>query len=478
MNFWDALTSWAECLPHKSAVVSLTGELTYAQLAGRAQHLARTLRELPEQRVGILANDPITMAVGFHGAALAGKTLVILDPSWPEALLHTMVSTLKCAHIMTDFSAADLQKIPATVFTISENADNAPWVAQEHPEDRELLIICTSGTTSRPKAIIRTARSWQCSVEVGAPILKATEASITLSPGPISHGLGLYSLVESIHTGGTFVGSGRWSTQGAKNLLGRLRCNRVVTVPTILDRLFSDMELQQLASIRWVISGGESLSPRIVAQLQKLPSYESCVEYFGSSEHSLIAYSHRDTNEQLSDGFSGQLFPTVSVHLHAVDPVTGIGTAYVDSPFNAIGYDPHTAPSIARCNASTSTLDQARQFSDQQIAFIRREDGMLNLHGNNIHPAEIIAVFSTLNMTEVKIHLDTESDKPRLIAYVRSPVIDGELLRENLFEQLPVFKVPHEVVSLNSWPQGFSGKASITALSDDAPEILKRIQIR
>jgi len=478
MDFWHALAGWADRWPDKPAVISPRGELTYAQLAGRAQHLAGTLHQLAQQRVGILTSDPTTMAVAFHGAALAGKTLIVLDPAWPAALLHSMIRTLNCSHVMANDVLELAPRIPATTLRIPDTSDAGPWVAHQHPDGRELLIICTSGTTSRPKAIIRSAASWQDSVAAGACVLEATEEAITLSPGPISHGLGLYSLVESIHTGGTFAGTGRWSAQDTRSLLGRVRCNRIVSVPTILDRLLAQVEAELLSTIRWVVSGGESLSAPLVARLYGLPALDSCVEYFGSSEHSLIAYSYREPDEQNGGSFSGRLFPGVSIHLHDLDPDTGIGTVYVDSPFNAAGYDPQTAPPIARCNNSTSILDMAIQSTDQRITFIRRDDGMLNLHGNNIHPSELLDVLSKLNVHQAKIRLESIEGELRLVAYVRSPVLEREILQNAFAKQLPIFKMPHEVIFLEDWPQAFSGKTSVAHLAYDAPEIVKRIRLR
>jgi len=478
MQFWHEVTSWAERCPNKPAVISPAGELTFAQLARRAQALARTLSDYAQQRIGILTNDPVTMAVGFHGTASAGKTLVVLDPSWPRALLDSMITTLGCTVVLVSSTDEVAHDLPVSLLALPLNADTHSWLAPLHSDERELLIICTSGTTSRPKAIVRTASSWQASVVIGAPVLMATEEAITLSPGPISHGLGLYSLVESIHTGGTFVGTGRWQLQEVSSLLRRIRCNRVVGVPTILDRLHTLVETELLSNIRWIISGGESLPMALVKRLADLPALESCIEYFGSSEHSLIAYTHRGPHTHSNGSFSGRLFPSVSVHLHEIDPATGVGTVYVDSPFNAIDYDPETAKPMPRCNNSTSIMDRGMLVGDRDITFKRRDDGILNLHGNNIHPSEIADVFLQLNIQESKIRLEHKNGEQFIVAYVLAPVIEREKLKTFFFERLPVFKIPHQVNFLNQWPQSFSGKASIAFVPDNAPEILKGIQLR
>ncbi len=418
------------------------------------------------------------MAVGFHATSLAGKTLVVLDPSWPQALLDSMLGTLACKLVITDCPNRLGKTGLADPLVLSPESDCSVWELHEHENERELLIICTSGSTARPKAISRTADSWLASLAAAAEILMATEEAVTLSPGPISHGVGLYSLIESIHTGGTFIGAGHWRPEAINSLLSQVACNRIVSVPTILGRLPTHLEPQHLSNIRWVISGGETLPAKLVSRLHALPALESCVEYFGSSEHSLIAYAHRGTIAKDAGCFSGRLFPGVSVHFHDVDPDTGSGAAYIDSPYNANGYDPATAPPIARCGNSTSILDQGMQSDDGTITFMCRDDGMLNLNGNNIHPSEIKDVLATLNIRDVKVRIEQENGHSRLVAYALSPAIEREHLQNQLFDLLPAFKVPHEIILLKQWPLAFSGKSAAFRVADESPEFLTRILLR
>lgn len=478
MGFWQAVASRAQSCPNKSAVIAPSGNLTFSQLAGRAHRLARTLKSHEQQRIGMLTRDPITMAVGFHATSLAGKTLVVLDPSWPQALLDSMLGTLACKLVITDCSNRLGETGLADPLVLSPESDCSPWELHEHENERELLIICTSGSTARPKAISRTADSWLASLAAGAEILMATEEAVTLSPGPVSHGLGLYSLIESIHTGGTFIGAGHWRPEAINSLLSQVACNRIVSVPTILGRLPTHLEPQHLSNIRWVISGGETLPAQLVSRLHALPALESCIEYFGSSEHSLIAYAHRGTTAKDTGCFSGRLFPGVSVHFHDVDPDTGSGAAYIDSPYNANGYDPATAPPIAQCGNSTGILDRGMQSHDGTITFMRRDDGMLNLNGNNIHPSEIIDVLATLNILDAKVQVEQEKGHSRLIVHVLSPAVDSEYLQKRLFELLPAFKVPHEIIVHKAWPLTFSGKSSAIWTADATPEPLTRIRLR
>ncbi|WP_255474733.1 class I adenylate-forming enzyme family protein [Glutamicibacter sp. JC586] len=478
MDFWDALVHWARVRPHHFAVRTASHELTYAQLADLTAQLATTLAEVPHQRVGILTSEPAHMALGFQACALSGKTLVVLDPAWPASLLSDMVARLGCTHLIAQDLPAALLENNLSLIDVPQSSSGCELSPCSNVPERELLIICTSGTTSHPKAILRSAQSWTKSINAGASILGATDQCVTLSPGPVSHGLGLYSLVESLQTGGTFVGAGRWDANRTASLLRRVSCNRIVSVPTILQRMLDSLDSELVNEITCVVSGGESLSAELVDRLYDLPKMKRCVEYFGSSEHSLIAYSQRAPRGANLGSFTGVLFPGVKVHLHDHDTPTGTGQVYVDSPFNAKGYLTETAPPIARCNKSTSIGDRASLVGQQGIVFQPRSDGMLILNGNNIYVQELEQVFAQIGLPQVKIRVSDGRDQACLIAYVCSAPVDEQSLQKQLAQLLPTYKIPHEIVFLSQWPQTFSGKAKIPSPLEQANEIMKRVRLR
>lgn len=478
MDFWNALVHWSQLRPDHLAVRSHDQELSYVQLADLTAQLATKLVTVGDRRIGILTSDPADMALAFQGCALADKSLVVLDPAWPRALLGEMLSRLRCTHLIARSVPEALADKNLTLISFPNAYSKEPLPLTSPAPDRELLIICTSGTTSRPKAIRRSARSWIASIAAGATILGATADSVTLCPGPISHGLGLYSLVESLHTGGTFIGPGRWDLNRTGALADSAACTRIVSVPTILERILTSIEATNLAHVSTVVSGGESLGSNLVDQLYQLPSMKHCIEYFGSSEHSLIAYAQRQPGQISTGVFTGKLFPTVKVHLHDQDSNTGLGQVFVQSEFNATEYLPETAAPITRCKNSTSINDRGVLVDHQTICFYPRGDGMMNLNGNNVHASEIRLAFAQLGLPQSKIQLRIVDNKAHLVAYLCSKPLDSDELKTSLRELLPAYKIPHEVIFLSHWPQTFSGKARIPFLEAENKTILGRLRIR
>lgn len=468
MDFSVSLDHWARTAPGQIAVASNSQELTYSQLAGRAQSLATALHRLPDERIGILSNDPVSMSIGFQASVIAGKTLSILDPAWPQELLHSMTAQLQVTHILTDVASQDsVTALTLTPLAIEyfEESSLEPWAPQA--PGRDLLTICTSGSTGVPKVIVRTQGSWQSSLAVGSSILGSHAGTVTLCPGPISHGLGLYAMVESIHNGGSFIASGLYDATKTTALIRRYRCTRLVSVPTIIQKLIERLTGDELESLRVIVSGGEPLPQSLVDKIHESTPTCTITEYYGSSENSLIAFRFRQEVKPEKPIATWSLFPGVRIHFHDEDESSNFGTLYVDSPFNASGYDPQGKVQIKRCGHSISVNDRGRLNNDGALELQGRTDGMLNVNGNNVHPEEILRVMRQLGFADAHLRLTLQEKSSRLVVYTLQLVTDTQALAHTLFASLPKYKVPHELMVLSAWPSTNSGKI---LLDGEVPE--------
>ncbi|MGH3651522.1 class I adenylate-forming enzyme family protein [Glutamicibacter sp.] len=479
MALWRALARWADQRPDHLALLTPDSQLTYAQLIRRSSALAQQIGSLPGNRIGVHTSDPIEMAIAFYAIVLSGRTLAVIDPAWPENLAIAMTANLQCDFVIASPIPMSSLGVPILAFFPEPPVDDeyaAPTT--NFPGTRDLLIICTSGSASHPKPVVRTAASWEESLRAGAPVLGASPDQATLCPSPISHGLGLYAMVESVHAGGTFLATGKWDLDGVRSLLGQSSCTRIVSVPTILDRVLALVEPAVLSNLRIVVSGGEALGQDSVQLLHQIAPLARCVEYFGSSEHSLIAYRERMPNQPKALHFEGQLFSGVRAHIHDESSDTGFGLLYVDSPFNAKGYAPSTDTPISRCGTSIGIGDRAKLVGPTRIAIARRDDGMMNLNGNNVHPGEVSAALEAVGLSSTIVRVDTSGAEPKIVAYTVSSPRSPSALLADLQQQLPRYKIPHKIVYLRSWPETFSGKLNTAALKIQDLDIERRDWLR
>lgn len=473
MELWQSLARWADQQPDRLAVLTPGRQLTYGQLKRKSSAIARQLDSLQSTRIGARTSDPIEMAIAFYAIAASGKTLVVIDPAWPENLASTMAASLHCKYMIESPNLSTLPGVSRlTAFPESPADDDYVASAANLSGSRDLLVICTSGSSSRPKPVVRTVGSWEESLSAGSRILGASLDQATLCPSPISHGLGLYAMVESVHSGGTFLATGKWDLNGVRSLLSQSSCTRIVSVPTILRRVLELAEPTFLSNLLVVVSGGEALHQETVQLLHEIAPMARCVEYFGSSEHSLIAYRERKPDQPASPYFEGQLFPGVRAHIHGKDSATGFGLLYIDSPFNAKGYDASSEASVSRCGKSIGIGDRAMLASGSaRVVLARRNDEMMNLNGNNIHPGEVSTALESVGLPNAIVRLDESGPEPQMVAYTVSPPRSRSTLLSSLGQHLSRYKIPHRITYLRSWPETFSGKLNTAALNDQDLDI-------
>src|SRR5262249_10585707 len=91
--------------PEATAVVFEKKEMSYRELNGRANQLARYLRELgvgPETRVGVCMERSFEMVIGLLGTLKAGGAYVPLDANYPEERLGYMVRDAEVGVLLTE----------------------------------------------------------------------------------------------------------------------------------------------------------------------------------------------------------------------------------------------------------------------------------------------------------------------------------------------------------------------------------------
>lgn len=467
--------------PAKAALITPTDELSYAELYSSAWNLAGKLSverrssgdSAIAPRVGLLATNPLEFITGYYAGVLSGISVVVLDPAWPDLRLRTVIADIDLEQIICQADAEPLiaELAPGiTCHRIQRHAEAQQIVAPKLIDsDQELMVVFTSGTTTTPKAICRSRASWQASLRVGHRTLHAKASQTTLIPGPLAHGLSLYAAVETLATGGTAMLSGRWNSHSVATLLSKAQCTRMVAVPSILRRVLTENQ-HQLNHLQYVVCGGEVLPDPLRESYEVLESVRDVVEYYGTSEHSLIAYRNSsDTLLPKSAGFTGRPFPAVDIQVLNADPQTGIGEIFVHSPMLANDYHA-TSQSTFRRNGRRVSVQDHGKYTRGVLQMAGRAGGMINLGGNNLYPSEVgDALSRALGIAEVRLLLTSNpGGEAKLVAFMLASELgdyrDPQRLFERLGHHLPKYKIPHEMALLTRWPMTNSGKISTSRL--------------
>ncbi|NHC16547.1 AMP-binding protein, partial [Motilibacter deserti] len=163
--------------PDAPAVVAGDETLTYAELHGRANALARLLVRhgaRPEQYVALLLPRGADMIVALLAVLKSGAAYLPLDPDYPPARLAAMVADAAPPLVVTTSEAASVLETPADgpltlVLDSPAVQGELAGLAQSDLTDADraepllpgspAYVIYTSGSTGRPKGVVVAQQS-------------------------------------------------------------------------------------------------------------------------------------------------------------------------------------------------------------------------------------------------------------------------------------------------------------------------------
>ena len=189
--------------------------------------LARTMRHPGPFHVGVLLDNVPEYALWLGAAALAGATVVGINPTRRGAELARDVRFTRCQLIVTDEAGArmlhglDTGVAPEDVLRV-DGPDYATRLAgldlepsADHvvvaPEDL-LLLLFTSGTTGDPKAVRCTQGRLASIAQRASELYGFTRHDVCFCPMPLFHGNAIMALwAPALGVGATVALAGRFS---------------------------------------------------------------------------------------------------------------------------------------------------------------------------------------------------------------------------------------------------------------------------
>ncbi|HSS48313.1 MAG TPA: amino acid adenylation domain-containing protein, partial [Thermoanaerobaculia bacterium] len=491
----DLFAHQAECTPEAVALVCGGFSLTYAELSGRANRLARFLRRLGvglEERVGVLLDRSPDLVVGLLGVLTAGGAYVPLDPTYPADRLAFMAEDAGIRVLLTQQRLAGLLSIPGCRTLVLDTAAGAiaPESARRlqrpvHP-DHLAYVLYTSGSTGRPKG-----------VEIPHGALTNFLASMAEEPGlgpedvlvsvtSLSFDIAGLEIYLPLLAGARLVLASQEEAAAGE----RLRALLGTVGATVLQA--TPATWRMLVEAGWrggegmkALCGGEALPPALAAQLSARAG--ALWNLYGPTETTVWSTLDRVT----VDGpvTLGRPLANTQVYLVGREGETvppgvpgelriggrGVARGYLGRPeLTAERFvpDPFTGAPGARLYR---TGDLVRGGPDGRLVFLGRIDQQVKVRGFRIELGEVEAALARHPaLREVVVVPRQVAGEPSLAAYlVPREEVEGAAtttaeLRAFLAERLPAHMVPTAFVTLETLPLTPNGKVDRRALPDPA----------
>ena len=385
-TLFELLDEQASRRPEAVAAIADAGALSWRALALRARQAAAVLRARGVRRgdrVGLLVNNRLEWLEAAFGAWLLGAVVTPFS-TWStrrelEFLLadSEVRALVALARFVRDDYAAILRELApqrGVDVLLVEGDGGFPEYAREREAASPLptpapgegasasddaIILYSSGSTSRPKAI---ALAHYLVVENGFNIGERQglrpDDKVLLSPPLFWAYGGVNALPAAFGHGATLVLQARFDAGEALDLIERHGCTSIYTLPSMTDALIRHeaFRSERTRSLRTGLTIG---SPQdLIKAAEMLGAAELCNVYGASETGGNCCVTHHDWPLERRANCQGLPLPGVQVRI--IDEATGMvrgpgepGQVEVRGPYVTRGY----VGASARHNASAFTPD-------------------------------------------------------------------------------------------------------------------------
>jgi steroid-24-oyl-CoA synthetase len=351
----EELVGFAERWSERTHIVQGDRVLTFADLGGSVARKASQLKDLGVEhgdRVVLLGWNSPEWIFNFWASLQIGAVPVLANAWWSAAELADALEVVRPAVTLVD--ARGSAKMPpgwrTGLWAIEGDSDRTPTpVASSQEENEPAVIIFTSGTAGKAKAVVLSHRSLLAGLQMLLHIthrlpqqLDETSVDIGLQTGPLFHMGGVQTLLRAITVGGMLLmPRGRFDPGETLELIERWKIRRWSAVPTMVSRVLEhpDIQRRDLSSLRSLTVGGAPVHTELLERVRVgLPSVQARISTgYGLTENGGQATAASGTETAERPGSTGRPLPCVELKIDAQAGLSD-GEILVRSPTQMSGY--------------------------------------------------------------------------------------------------------------------------------------------
>jgi amino acid adenylation domain-containing protein len=487
--------------PDATALLAGERRLSYRELNGRAQALARHMHDLgvaKGARVALCLERSVEMIVGILATLKLGAAYVAIDHGYPLERIRFILDDSAPALTLTTstLDPAILAELERPVFldTLFPNApreaSDAQWPAgrcDTIDPSCPAYVMYTSGTTGQPKGAV-LPHSGICRLVRDTNYLDIGASDVLLHHSTCSFDAAVFEIWAALLNGATLV----LYPPKAVELSALKRCIRERGITTLLlttavFHLVAEHDPECLATLKLVVIGGDVLHARPVRKIIGLYPHLTLINGYGPTENAVFTCCHVITRDTvIGDSIPiGKPITGTNVYILGPDlpPVSPgeTGELFTDGLGLASGYLNRSemtrksfvaVPSLPGAPTLYRTGDLVREDADGNIFFIGRADLQVKIRGFRVEPAEVEAALLALpGVTGAVVLVErggTAGTENNLHACVslqqRGPTPDAQAVRTRLMAKLPQYMVPAFITVVDGFPLTHNGKIDSAAL--------------
>ena len=488
------------------AVLFGDSKTTYNELLAMANKFANILKGLgveSQDRVGLrMTNAPEPVAINFAIMKL-GAIPVPVSPLWAKEEVAFVVNNAEFKVFVVSFplmEAVEASKheweVPTKVVVVggkpedaeakgnvsfakamagaSDKFDNVPV----SPDDIG-VILYTSGTTGQPKGCVHFVREvFVESQLVNKYVWKLQPGEVLGGSAPVTFaaGYGTFCLIP-FAGGGAISLLPRFTPKDMMETIQKHKITVVTGLPTAYRKLLEmpDFDNYDTSSVRMYTTGGDALTGKTLAQWQAKTG-KPIWEGLGGTEMMHLVTSNTIGDLPVADSI-GKALPGFDIKVVREDGTTAgpgeVGSMMIKGPTGTLYWKPYIQD-----NKLLKTMkkgikegwnmmgDAVMMDKDGYMFFQAREDDMIKSSGFRLAPTEIedAIIRHPAVRDDAVVGVPDEVMGQKVVAMVEleggqtpSQDLASDIVKSTM-DVLAVYKLPREVVFLDSIPRTPTGK--------------------
>ncbi|CAA0137674.1 Long-chain-fatty-acid--CoA ligase [Mycolicibacterium vanbaalenii] len=393
--------------PDRVAVVDAEDRFTCTQLRALSDGGASVIDQSGARSVVYLGVGGAMLPLLIFAAARARRPLTPLNYRLSEKSLSELISRLPDPLIVVDSEYLSRVSPGRNVMTSADFLASCSYADPMHDvadAGDVAIVLFTSGTTSRPKAVELTHSNLTSYVIGTVEFASADHSEAALVCVPPYHIAGVGAAMSNVYAGRKIVYLPRFDPREWLRLVEAEAVTAATVVPTMLDRIVSVLETepQDLSSLRTLAYGGSKVSLPLLRNALDLMPDVGFVNAYGLTETSStvsvltpedhrIASSSADAEVSRRLASVGRPVPGVEVQVRAGDGSVlapgETGELFVRGPQVSGHYQ--EIGSVLDEDGWFPTKDVAMRDDAGYLFLGGRSDDTIIRGGENIAPSEI-----------------------------------------------------------------------------------------
>ncbi|KAL8975411.1 MAG: hypothetical protein Q9197_000350 [Variospora fuerteventurae] len=500
----DMFQDQALAQPCAPAVDAWDGQLTYGELDHLSERLAGRLIGLgikPDVMVPLCFEKSMWMPVAMLGVLKAGGAFSLLEPSFPEQRLQTIVEELNASVILSSPSNLSLSlRLLKTVVqvdlkSVNSISDNTHRRSNSQQSSTAMFTVFTSGSTGKPKGAILTHTNYSSALTYQLQRLGFTKESRVFDFASYAFDVSVHNVFAALMSGACLCIP---SDQDRRNDISKAMADMRVTIAHLTPSVTRLINPAAVPLLQTIVFTGEPLP---LDDVKRWWGKVNIVNEYGPAECTINTINSNPTSPEAATsigrpiGVAGWI---VDPENHdSLVPIGCIGELLVEGPLVGRGYINNTAKTAAafienpkwllrgvasrpgRTGRLYKTGDLVRYHEDGSLSFLGRKDVQVKIRGQRLDLSEvehwIQTCFSQAEKVVAEVILPRANDpSPTLAAFIESQEVgrgstapDADAFQisslpaegqAKLAQHLPSYAIPTVVFRMAKFPMTPTGK--------------------